>query len=90
MSAATVTEERTLSLDGVRVPARVEPLWWQERGLSYTATGYGGRIPTTYKVQVDGRWRRVYCAVWSNAGTCYIDGPRDPVTGKRPWRIVTD
>jgi hypothetical protein len=41
-------------------------------------------------VQVDGRWRRVYCACYGNAGTCYIDGPRDPATGERPWRIVTD
>jgi hypothetical protein len=55
-----------------KVPARVDLLWWQVEGLSYTATGYGGRIPTRYKVQYNGRWRRVYCAIWSNAGTCYI------------------
>jgi hypothetical protein len=25
-------------------------------------------------VKLGGRWRRVYCAVWSNAGTAYLLG----------------
>jgi hypothetical protein len=36
------------------------------------ADGYGGKIPTRYRVRVDGRWRRVYVACWSNSGTAYI------------------
>jgi len=28
----------------------IDSLWWQLRGLSYTATGYGHKIPTKYKV----------------------------------------
>lgn len=49
-------------------------LWWQERGLSYTASGYGRRIPTRYMVKLPGnkRWRRVYRCQISNAGTCYV------------------
>lgn len=54
------------------VDAREAPLWWQDRGLSYTATGYGSRIPTRYMVKFNGRWRRVYCRQYSNAGTLYI------------------
>lgn len=54
------------------VPVIERPLWWQERGFSYTASGYGARIPTAYMVQVQGRWRRVYCAIFSNNGTLYI------------------
>jgi hypothetical protein len=51
----------------------VRSLWWQERGLSYTATGYGSKIPTPYMVRtIDQRWRRVYCAVFSNVGTTYV------------------
>ena len=88
--SAPSPEGRTLDVGGVRVPARTSLLWWQAQGRQYTASGYGGRIPTSTMVQVDGRWRRVYCACYGNAGTCYIDGPRDPATGKRPWRIVTD
>lgn len=37
------------------------------------ATGYGKAVPTSYRVRtVDGRWRRVYCAIYSNVGTCYV------------------
>jgi hypothetical protein len=50
------------------------PLWWQLRGLSYTASGYGSKIPTSKMVRLPGdkRWRRVYCMIWSNIGTCYV------------------
>lgn len=58
--------------DHSTAPARETPLCWQTKGLTYTATGYGRRIPTRYMVQVHGRWRRVYCCQISNAGTCYI------------------
>lgn len=51
---------------------KVKPLWWQEKGLSYTASGYGAKIPTQYMVFGGGRWRRVYCAIYSNVGTLYI------------------
>jgi hypothetical protein len=49
-------------------------LWWQERGLSYTATGYGNKIPTHLMVRLPGdkRWRRVYCCIYSNMGTNYV------------------
>ena len=55
-----------------KVNHKTSYLWWQSKGLSYTATGYGKRIPTIHMVQWMGRWRRVYCAIYSNAGTCYI------------------
>lgn len=55
-----------------RVEIKTKPLWWQQRGLSFTATGYGARIPTAHMVRLNGRWRRVYCAIWSNIGTLYI------------------
>jgi hypothetical protein len=53
------------------------PLWWQERGLSYTATGYGRKIPTSRMVKWNNRWRRVYCCIFSNSGTCYITAGKD-------------
>ena len=56
----------------VKVEAKVAPLWWQDKGLSYTASGYGGRIPVRYMVHWKGRWRRVYAAQYGNAGTAYI------------------
>lgn len=54
------------------VEVRQKPLWWQERGLSFTASGYGSRVPTIWQIRVDDRWRRVYCRIYSNSGTLFI------------------
>jgi len=48
------------------------PTWWQLKGLSYTATGYGNKIPTSYMVKHHNRMKRVYCRIYSNIGTLYI------------------
>lgn len=56
----------------ILVESKIEPLPWQELGLSYTASGYGSRIPTRHKVKFHGKWRRVYCRIFSNIGTLYI------------------
>lgn len=72
------TAIRTLTLDfwgaQLLLPMREKPLEWQVQGLQETATGYGARLTTTKQVYFNGRWMRVYCACWSNNGTCYI-GP---------------
>ncbi len=48
-------------------------LWWQEQGLTKTATGYGTKIPTTKMVSFNSsRFKRVYCDIYSNSGFCYI------------------
>lgn len=54
-------------------------LWWQKRGLMYTATGYGSRIPTSYMVKHEGRWKRVYCCIHGNSGVCFIESKGKPV-----------
>lgn len=36
------------------------------------ATGYGLKIPTSWRVKYNGAWRRVYCACFSNIGSCYV------------------
>ena len=56
----------------VLVESKIDPLPWQTMGLQYTASEYGSRIPTRYKVKFNGRWRRVYCRIYSNVGTLYI------------------
>lgn len=60
------------SMRTVAVEAKECPTWWQEKGLSYTASGYGSKIPTRWKVKFGGVWRRVYCRIYSNVGTCYV------------------
>jgi hypothetical protein len=49
-----------------------KPLWWQLRGLSYTSTGYGPKIPTSYMVKHNNRMKRVYCRIYSNSGSLFI------------------
>lgn len=74
--------------DGVMWPSPLaiseRQLEWQRRGLQYTATGYGTKIPTNKVIRwSDGKVRRVYCDVYSNAGSCYcmIYGCKVPVGG---------
>jgi hypothetical protein len=49
------------------------PLRWQLAGLSYTATGYGARIPTEHMIHFEGIVRRIYCTTYSNSGTCWFN-----------------
>ena len=53
------------------------PLWHHQQGLMQTATGYGKRIATATMVKHNNKWRRVYCCIFSNVGTCYIGKLRD-------------
>ena len=53
-------------------PTREKLLPWQARGLMYTASGFGKKIPTTKQLFILGRWRRVYCDIFSNSGVCYV------------------
>lgn len=50
------------------------PLWFHLRGLSQTATGYGGKLTSRRMIRLERgtRWRRVYVACFSNSGTAYV------------------
>lgn len=63
---------RTDTLWTRQVKAKHAPLPHHLAGLQYTATGYGSAIPTEYMVMFNGRWRRVYCCIYSNSGTLYL------------------
>ena len=54
------------------VPVRESLMAHHRAGLTWTATGYGARIPSRYMVQINGKWRRVYCRIYSNIGTLFI------------------
>lgn len=45
------------------------PVWGQP------VSGYGRAIPTPHMVKWNGKWRRVYCAIFGNAGSLYIGKP---------------
>ena len=66
------TDGHLTAIDIDTLEQKQQLLPWQERGLSYTASGYGSKIPTSRMVRVDNRWRRVYCTIYSNIGTCWF------------------
>lgn len=48
------------------------PLAWQVKGLHETATGYGSKLTTRYKIEHKGRRYRVYATCHGNCGSLYI------------------
>jgi hypothetical protein len=49
-----------------------KPMQHHLRGLQFTASGYGSRLPTVYMVRFNDKWRRVYARCFSNTATLYI------------------
>ena len=49
------------------------PLWWHLQGRQETATGYGQRLTTRYKVRHNGRLYRVYATCISNVSSNWIE-----------------
>lgn len=37
-----------------------------------TASGYGAKIPTRFRIRYLGRWRRVYMMQYANSGSAYV------------------
>ncbi len=48
------------------------PLWYHNRGLSQTASGYGARLNSGLKIRYCGRDYRIYITCYSNAGTAWF------------------
>jgi hypothetical protein len=62
-----------MNLEYLDDPVIIErPLWWHLKRLQYTASGYGRKIPTTKMVKLNGRLYRIYCSIYSNCGSCWI------------------
>lgn len=88
----TTNNSRTLNVtlkhyvDGVLnfedLQAEQHLLDWQVEGLQKTVTGYGKKIPTSWKVRYLGKLRRIYQDVYSNSGVSYII-----VNGKKLYLI---
>ena len=63
---------QNLTINNEQCLTKHAPMLCHKLGLMQTSTGYGKRIATATKIQYKGKWRRVYCAIYSNIGTCYI------------------
>jgi hypothetical protein len=48
------------------------PLDWQKRGLWQTASGYGARLTTHWKICFEGRFYRLYATCRSNAASLWF------------------
>jgi hypothetical protein len=48
------------------------PLDWQKRGLSQTASGYGGKLTGSRKINFNGKLYRIYHTQYSNAGSAWF------------------
>lgn len=49
-----------------------DPLEWQKKGLMQTATGYGRKLTSTYKIKIENRFYRIYTCIFSNVGTSFV------------------
>lgn len=56
----------------VELPLIDAPLWWHDAGLCKTASGYGKKIESRYKVFFQGKKRRIYSDCFGNSGSNYI------------------
>lgn len=56
----------------VKVTVIEKPMTHHKLGLTYTATGYGSKLPSRYMIKWHGRWYRVYSICHSNVSTEYV------------------
>lgn len=48
------------------------PLDWQKRGLQQTASGYGSKLTSRYKIHFEGKEYRLYVTIYGNAGSTWF------------------
>lgn len=58
-----------ISVDDPRMDLLDVPLWWHKQHLSQTASGYGGKLTTRWKINFCGKWYRVYATCYSNSAS---------------------
>lgn len=50
----------------------IDELDWQKMGLQETATGYGRKLTSSYKINFEGKLFRVYITCISNSGSAWF------------------
>lgn len=48
------------------------PLPWQKQGLQQTASGYGAKLTSSYKVNFNGKLYRIYHTCYGNASSAWF------------------
>ena len=69
-------QESDLSSTGMIICLKADlsydPPKWMAQGLQETASGYGKRLNSGYKIKWMGKVYRIYVTIFSNAGTCWF------------------
>ena len=63
------------SIEYLEQPYKIvdRPLWWHKQGLQETPSGYGGKLTSSRKVQLEnGKEYRIYVTCCSNASSSWI------------------
>lgn len=68
----SLTLSKTINGSYFDVKTVYDPLEYHKLGLSYTATGYGSKIPMDKKVFFNGKLYRLYCRIYGNSGSVYF------------------
>lgn len=48
------------------------PLWWHLKNIQQTASGYGNKLTTCYKIQFNSKLYRIYATCYSNSPSLWI------------------
>jgi hypothetical protein len=48
------------------------PLWFHRRGLQQTASGYGAKLTSSFKINYEKKLRRIYHTCYGNASSAWI------------------
>jgi hypothetical protein len=52
-----------------------------------TATGYGRKLTTRYKVEFEGKKRRIYCTCFSNSGSLWFMAKNTIVINQKAYNM---
>lgn len=72
-AVSTATQFKRIYVNNFNHDLERKPLWYHERGLMQTATGYGPKLTTEYMINFLGKMRRVYCTQYSNSGSYWFN-----------------
>ena len=61
-----------LTLDRYPEDLCARPLPWQRRGLQQTASGYGAKLTSQYKLSFNGKLYRIYHSCYGNASSAWF------------------
>jgi len=67
-----IADARSLYLDSYPQDLVSAPLWWHKRGLQKTASGYGAKIESQYKISFNGKLYRIYHTCYGNSSSAWF------------------